>query len=135
VATISIDRTLPFLATAHVLQEVNMTEESQPADPASGTRSNVDVAQDDHENGVNEKEQCIGEAIQDPKSTEDHHEYPDAWSLTAIMIALYLAIFLVALVRISGSPSGGRTMLTDFTGPNHHRHRHPAHHRRLSCPQ
>jgi Ca2+/H+ antiporter len=81
-----------------------MNEEPKLADPASGTRYHTDVVQDAHTNDVTEKAQSIEEALQDPKTAEDDHEYPSAWSLTAIMIALYLAIFLVALVSGSRSP-------------------------------
>lgn len=36
-----------------------------------------------------------------PKDAPDDHEYPGTLSLVAIMTALYLAIFLVALVSLS----------------------------------
>jgi hypothetical protein len=73
-----------------------MTDETKLSDPVSDTKSASEVVKDGHENGAVEKEKSTDET-KDLNVTDDH-EYPSAWSLTAIMIALYLAIFLVALV-------------------------------------
>lgn len=48
---------------------------------------------------INEKP--IEETNDAPKDAPDDHEYPGTLSLMAIMTALYLAIFLVALVSLS----------------------------------
>lgn len=48
---------------------------------------------------INEKP--IEETKDVPKDAPNDHEYPGTLSLVAIMTALYLAIFLVALVSLS----------------------------------
>lgn len=45
-------------------------------------------------------EPAAEEANEASKDAVAEHEYPGALSLTAIMVALYLAIFLVALVSL-----------------------------------
>lgn len=66
---------------------------------------------------INEKP--IEETNNAPKDAPDGHEYPGTLSLMAIMIALYLAIFLVALVSL---PIPIRTYVQEHTNrPPFHR--------------
>lgn len=65
------------------------------------------------------------------------HEYPGTFTLIAIMIALYLAIFLVALVSIMSASQNTQTegmyadIVCQLAGPHHHRSDHSPHRRRL----
>lgn len=72
------------------------------------------------------------------KDASDNHEYPGALSLIAIMTALYLAIFLVALVGLPLSIYALRVnkiVLTDLArlGSNHYRYGHSTYNRRFPC--
>lgn len=73
-------------------------------------------------------------------NTRDDHEYPGFWSLMAIMIGVYFAIFIVALVSSATYPPQIMKdiyLLTEMQqlGPNHHCDSHPTYHRRLPCPR
>ena len=58
----------------------------------------IDSTQQDASESVTEQsaEKCDDNNMD---QSEDDHEYPGIWSLLTVLIALYFAIFLVALVR------------------------------------
>ena len=78
-----------------------------------------------------------------PPEPDEQIIYPTGQALALIMLALYLAVFLVALVRhpLPLSPPSIEAFLPRAdqnhrpTGPHHHRDRHPAHHGRLPLPR
>ena len=68
---------------------------------------------------------------------EDDAEYPSGLKLWLILCSIYLAAFLVALVRTQTElrPPTELLTLTTFAGPNHHRNGHPQNHRRIPLPR
>ena len=62
--------------------------------------------------------------------SQDEAEYPPAKTVALIVLALYLALFLVALVSRQSTLGGPR--LTEWIGSNYYIDGHPSDYRRLS---
>ena len=64
----------------------NQLEIEGKKEPMDGVRSAVGSLEESKEENADDKPQ-------------EQHEYPGPWSLAAIMVALYFATFLIAIVR------------------------------------
>lgn len=87
----------------------------------------------------NDKSKTIQPVLEEETpSKEDTIEYPPPAQAALVMLALLLALFLTAIVRIptTDQPSSKSQTLTKTTptGPHHNRHRHPRSHRRIRLP-
>lgn len=86
-----------------------------------------------------EKQQDDANPPLDKVNTNDI-EYPGPKQLAGIMVALFLAVFLTALVRLSQQNAPHRSLLLtevlfSITGPNNHIDRHSQNNRRLPLNQ
>lgn len=82
------------------METVNMTEEYTHRESFS-EKTMTEGSANEHTNGnTNDSKDAIGEKQIDATKNDPpaEHEYPGALSLAAILVAVYLAIFLVALV-------------------------------------
>jgi hypothetical protein len=64
----------------------------------------------------------------DENTIEGQTQYLTGFKLFLILLSLYLAVFLVALVSHLSAPTPS-SKLTQNKGPHNNRNRHPAHHR------
>jgi hypothetical protein len=118
--------------------------------PASASLHNVSekqpaAAETTEQISVDDEKAAANDASPATPDEDDGVEYPVAWKLGLITIALCLSVFCVALVRIRfflfrlPPPKMKHQLLLGLTnqlslhdvGQHHHRHRHPPHHRRV----
>jgi len=64
---------------------------------------------------------------------EDGKVYPQARKVAVVMLALYLSLFLISLVRLLSEQT--KQALTLLPGPNNNRHCRPANNERLPLHQ
>jgi hypothetical protein len=78
---------------------------------------------------VLEKEDVASKPAESPEEKEDESQYPHGLKLWMILMSLYIAMFLVALVSIPYPLVLCHNGLIHHTGSTNHRQRHPKNHR------
>jgi hypothetical protein len=78
---------------------------------------------------VLEKEDVASKATESPEEKEDESQYPNGLKLWMILVSLYIAVFIVALVSIPYLLILYHNRLIHHTGSSNHRQRHPKNYR------
>lgn len=86
---------------------------------------------------ANSKEPAVVDESDEVAEEDPEHEYPKAWRLGVITIALCLSVFCMALVRITRLRPciPIPCMLTRTLGQHHHRDGYPPHHGSVQGPE